>query len=372
MIRFDYIEDYIEFIAGRRDIFGNVNIWRPIKSSRIRMANYDVKVIDDLSTQSGLHSVSYTDKQYTLAIHLCAKYAKQLQRLGVSPAEINIPCRNGIRTVDRQTALRVNGDHMELVFPFDRPLVEELHAIADVSHGAVYWNKQEKYWYIAATETNIMRFVTFCLKNNFDIDIEIVSVYDQISVALKENYAIELIKEEDNITIKNAPIELLSHIEEKYGGFSENNLFRLIDLASYFSYTISKDLLQYVEKHTDTNVINFINSRTLYVTSEEFITRYLDSLMKWRELMNEGPVVIYDPAMMLNDNYKAIAEKYKVASKKISTRITEDMEILYLTDPMTVINFKPWTLVNCYNMSFHIRKSAWIQNANRIIQVNNR
>ena len=113
---FPYVEDYIEVIAGHRDINGTALTLFNYQSSPISLARYDVNIVDSLSQQTILSNKPYTDKQSELAIKIVTKYRRQLAAMAQPiylPEDItSFKFRLGIRLVDRTKQIYLAGDEI--------------------------------------------------------------------------------------------------------------------------------------------------------------------------------------------------------------------------------------------------------------------
>ena len=118
MVKFTYVEEYLEIITGQRDIVTkrpNPNLifnMTPI----INLARYDVKVLESMTT----HVVSggaLTEKQGELALKIVLKYQRQLAQKGVDVSPVENPqWRIPLRKMDYSRALYLHDDILIVKF----------------------------------------------------------------------------------------------------------------------------------------------------------------------------------------------------------------------------------------------------------------
>ena len=98
---FPFVEDYIEVIAGVKDLTGKNKALFDDTSSPLSLARYDVSMLDSLAQQTSAMNVAYTDKQAELAISLVLKYERQLAKhnIKVEPIKDSPKFRSPIRFI---------------------------------------------------------------------------------------------------------------------------------------------------------------------------------------------------------------------------------------------------------------------------------
>ena len=118
MLKFTYVEDYIELLAGYDP--GNALIFNSGKYS-FSLARYDVNIIQSMATASLWNNQAYTDKQGDLAVKLVLKYKRQFasQGIDITPVEENPVWRLPLRTIDRSQRILLDGEDLLAKFPYN-------------------------------------------------------------------------------------------------------------------------------------------------------------------------------------------------------------------------------------------------------------
>lgn len=304
MITFQHIEDYLEVLAGYREITeggrspGAVNIFRS-GSKPISLARYDVNIVDSMAAHTTGHG-ALTDKQSELAVKLVDKYKRQFASHGVdvAPSVQNPQFRNPIRIVDRSKTIKVDRDHIVVKFPYDKNMVPEITSAAKESKGKFKFNRENKYWELALTEYNLNWAITFGEKYAFEIGEEIIRYMDLIFEAERIPYKIELVAVDGDVTITNAPQSLCKYIEENLGGLGVQNFVKLIDAAPVLGYTVHENILSAIQSEYTPIVLGLLANKESHVLRTDPNSSGSDLLKEvaaYAELTDRWPICIYEP-----------------------------------------------------------------------------
>ena len=214
MISFPYIEDYLEVIAGKKGLPGQVVLtasWMGLPFAPIiNLARYDNGFLDSV-TDATTSGKALTDRQAELAIKLVNKYARQLSKHNIQ-VDISEPrYRHPLRIIDRTRSLEFDGKNITFKFPFDNHLIDQIRTLSKESHGRVRFDKDARVWRIAPTEYNINWAYTFAKTNNFNLAAEVEEVMNQIVAVEATSYAICL---RPNMQIENASQSLVNYVNE--------------------------------------------------------------------------------------------------------------------------------------------------------------
>ena len=341
---FQYVEDYIEYIAGHKDIHGNIFTLFNYQPSPISLARYDVNVIDSLSQQTILMKNPYTDKQSQLAIRIITKYRRQLAAL---PQPVFLPedvssfkFRLGVRLVDRTKSATVDRDEIILRFPFDTKMIDTMKSQVREGQGHAAWNPDRKVWCLGLTEYMVNWVMYFAQANDFTVSDELQQMYQSILDCEQNPYKIELVLDGDTLKITNATDSLIEYINEQLGGFAYDNLVKLIDAAPTLGYTVDPWLFNCIPVHN--KVITTMLANRNYKFLKEGTT--LDDTVEYARLVNRLPVYVYD-----------------VGLPKPNTE-----EIIYLNRGVD-IDVKPKLMVTLSGLMIGSKKQAWVNNAEKII-----
>ena len=372
-----HVEDYIEIIAGYRLPNGknNHSIFT-VGESPISLARYDMKVVPSLAEQSIANQKGYTDKQAKLAAELVIKYERQLFKLGVdiTPVKTKPEYRLPLRDIDRSTRLWVENDTIKLRFPYNVQQIEQVREAAKESKGRIQFNREERVQEIALTEWNLNWAYAFAKSQNFEVDTTVEQLMDLVLEVEKTPYTIELQYKNDVINITNAPDSLIEYITDHEGGFTTDNLFRLIDLAPILGYTIARDIEETVINEFGTRFYSLCANRQLKVdplTSHDLVKE----IASYARATNRFPIYVYEPD--LSNRLKTEFNKYfpgaimTLDKKVMDTGITEEVRVVYTTKiPRTTIKNIP-LMVSSAGMLFGGDRQVWIQTAEKVVYFTN-
>ena len=341
---FPYVEDYIEVIAGHRDINGTALTLFNYQSSPISLARYDVNIVDSLSQQTILSNKPYTDKQSELAIKIVTKYRRQLAAMAQPiylPEDItSFKFRLGIRLVDRTKQIYLDNDEIAVKFPFNVKMIDSLKEQLRQGQGHVKWDSEDKVWKLGLTEYLVNWVMFFAERNEFEVSDQVQQLYQSILDAEKTPYKIELVLENDVLKITNATPSLIEYIDQHLGGFSRDNLTQLIDAAPVLGYTVNPwlfNLLPVYDKVTGM----MLASRTQKFSKNETA---MDDILSYARLVNRLPVYVYD-----------------VGIPKPNTE-----EIIYLNRNAD-FDVQPKLMVTLSGLMIGSKKQSWTTNAEKII-----
>lgn len=302
-----FVEDYISFIAGFVD--KNLNDTYFFGSPPVSLARYDRPIVDSFGTQI-YSKTALSDKQAQLAQRLISKYRRQLLKLGidVSEVEVNPEFKFGIRSVDREKRLFIDGDYLIVKFPYDKQIINAVSGIAKGNQGTMSYDRTAKLWRCVPTEYNVSSLYAMAKSWQFEIDSHVEQLMTQIVQLEDRGYAIELVldKETDQVSITNAATSLIDYVNEHLGGINSANLDRLVDSAGYLGYTVSDDVAYEISvRHGRVNK-SLMQNRFAHIansgklSSEEVIKK----VYKYATLTNRWPVYVYS----VNDNLEPALE----------------------------------------------------------------
>lgn len=297
MKKFSTVEDYLEVIAGRRDIETGVlkpASWMGVEFKPIvSLARYDVSFLDNVTT-STLSGNALTDKQAELSVKIVTKYRKQLNSMGVEVFEEGFAqYRKPIRLIDRTKSISIENEKIVLRFPYETRVIELIRAHTKNSQGKVIFNKSVKAWEAALTEYNLSWIVAFGESNNFDISDRVKELMALILECEQNPWSMELAEVDGVLTITNAPDSMLEWIATNLGSRDDLRVC-LADYASVLGYDISPRLVREIEQKVGSSVSPLVFNRTHEIrtdSKDESIQRVL----AYAELTNRWPVVVFDP-----------------------------------------------------------------------------
>lgn len=303
MITFQYIEDYLEVLAGYRKITANGKSPGPIDifggSNVISLARYDVSILNSMANFT-MNGGALTDRQSELAVRVVDKYKKQFSSKGVdvAPSVQNPQFRVPIRVIDRTKAIYIKDDRLVIRFPYDKTLVPAITAAAKESKGSLTFDREAKIWYAALTEFNVNWAVCFGQEHGFNIDPEVMHYMELILAAEKTPYRIELVAVNGDVTITNAAHSLYDYIDKELGGLGVHNFVKLIDYAPVLGYTVHPDIAHVIKDEYDPIVNGIITNRESHVLRPDPTSTgddILKSVVEYSNLTERWPVYIYEP-----------------------------------------------------------------------------
>jgi len=245
MAAFQYIEDYLEFIGGYRDINNRkLSLFQTVPSP-LSLARYDVNIVHSLASQTSEKNTAYTDRQAELAKKIVNKYRRQLSQL---PVPVTIPenfdkFRMSIRTIDRTKRAYIANNKLILKFPYDAELITAVKTQARQGDAEGNFIVEEKIWQFGLTECAINWICAISEKYNIEVDRSVTDLYIKILDCEQQPYAIELVDSGKGYEIQNGDLNLKQYIENHLGGFGYDNLLRLVDNSEPLGYTVSPTVM---------------------------------------------------------------------------------------------------------------------------------
>ena len=369
MHKHQHVEDYMEIIAGYREPNGKSNhnlftVCEPI----INLARYDMKVVPSLAEQS-YGGQGYTDKQAKLALELVIKYERQLNKHGVdvAPLKINPEYRLPLRIIDRTTRLWIENDIICLRFPYDVKLVEQVRDAGKESKGSVRFDRNKRQHDIALTEWNLNWFYAFARANNFEIDKSIEDLMQLVLARETKPYAIELCYSDDRVWLTNGPDSLCGYVAEHLGGWTADNIMRLVDWAPILGYTVSRDISESIIAEFGTRFWSLCANRQLKVdtqTSPELVR----DIVSYARATNRFPIYVFEPDLsgrLLTEFSQFFPGE--VHTLNTSTDIDYTAKVIYTGKiPRKPVERIP-LLVSSAGMLHGGDRQIWIQNAEKVV-----
>ena len=363
MVKFQYIEDYIQFIAGTRDINNKVTTsW--LSSPVVSLARYDKSVVASFAEQIE-RSVGFTDRQSELAKRLVDKYRKQMHKLGVDCQDVDtIPFKMQIRVVDRTRRLSLKNDLLCMSFPYEIEKIQTIREFSKTSEGAVRFDHEQKYWSFALTESCINWAHAFAKAFDFEIEPAVADLFNKIVIAESQPYAIELVKTDKGFEITNAAKSLIEYVNQN-GGFGNDNELWLLSMGAQLGYEISFDLLATAKCPT------FLQSNRVHVSSQ---TQKLSDIVEYAKVYNKFPILSYNSANLgnvyeeeLNAQFAEDEICYISTLKKHGGSLTEKTKLIHIGSQGIKYWDRPIPLLISYNnMSFGSLNSIMLHSAHKV------
>ena len=372
MKTYEHVEDYLEVIAGKRDLLGNANsspmlFWDAVPI--VNLARYDVNFVDSV-TDSTMQGKPLTDKQAELATKLILKYRKQLHAKGVDVDPVLSPkYRRPLRLIDRSCSLGLRGDQLELKFPYDIKMIEVIRDFLKQSQGGGVFDKNTKTWLIDRSEFNINYLVSFCKCNNFYIDPRVQAWMDAIVQAESEPYAIELVRNyTGQLTITNAESSMLEYLQEQGIGFTEDDLLRLADLSSVLGYRISDPLRTELDAKIGSDMSVLVTAKEYDIHGD---TSLVERIYRYAQLVNRLPMLVYfsDPSQDTNIWQRVLGADVVHVHRGRELPNFGEHKVIITTLPVRDVDRIP-LLVSHNGLMLGAEKIMMLQNSEKIIYFN--
>lgn len=372
MIQFKTVEDYIEVIAGERDIVTGKPIPQWVSEPIISLARYDVDVIQKMSEQCQ-GNVGLTERQANLAQKIILKYTRQLAKKNIDTSPVENPVyRNTIRKMDYSCRLFIKDDVLHMKFPYNTSMIESIRAFGKESQGKSHWNPEAKAWTIALTEYNLNWVAAFAEMHKFEIDHDVQVLVKLISEAEALDYKIELFVDNNELQLRNAPESLSQYINDHVGPLSINNVLRLVDHSSILGYTIDASLETAIAQEYGYRFLHLIANRELKVDPTAMLAEdNLKSVVSYAEECGRLPIYIYEPdlsrRMLDNISRYYSAEQIVDATKIRSDEVVlpEGTKVVYLVKPIK--HHKIPLLISTAGMIYGGDKEYMVQQAEKIV-----
>ena len=368
MITFKTVEDYIEVIAGERDMVTLKPTSNWLSEPIISLARYDTDVVAKMATQT-LSNIGYTDKQAKLAQKIVLTYKRQLaqKNIDVSPVE-NPVYRIPLREMDYGQRLYIENDMLCLKFPYNQKLIEMVRGFGKESQGTSGWDPNKKVWAVALTEYNLNWLHTFAEVNKFEIDTEVTELFKKVSDVESAGYSICLTISDGEVEIKNAPTSLLEYITTVVGDLTPENLLKLVDLAPILGYDVDDDIVEALAKEYGYRFVHLMTNRELKLDPATMLAdNNFDSVIDYAISMDRLPVYVYEPDLS-GRLLKHIKERFNteeyVEYRNSSKEISEKTKVVHIIKP---VRNKIPLLVSSAGMIYGGEKEFMIQNSEKIV-----
>ena len=370
---FPFVEDYIEIIAGVRDILGNSKALFDDTSSPLSLARYDVSMLDSLAQQTSSMHVAYTDKQADLAVSLVLKYERQLAKhhIKIDPIKDSPKFRSPIRFIDRTCRAWVDGDVIKLRFPYQVETVDFVKAQAKNSKGYFHFSKDQRVWIADLTEYNVNLVHAIATSQKFEIDRTLQEHMDKLVDFEKNTYKIELTATKEKLEITNATDSLAEYVNSNLGGFELDNILRLADNSSTLGYTVDGVVGEVITTAYGKRFWDLCTNRELRTENSPSTNGdIVNDIIKYVGETDRFPIFVYGNHGVDNLFMQFIPHFNKDEILNLDESAFDPdkkYKLVYTTKiPKTNIGRIPF-MVSGHGMIFGGDRQIWIQNAEKIV-----
>lgn len=358
-----HVEDYLEYLGGY-EATGTKSVLRPNVSTNINLARYDINIVDNMAA-STVWGTSLTDKQSELAVKLILKYRKQFAKNGFDVSTVENPqFRLPVRKVDRSKTVKIVDDYIELRFPYDTKMINQLQEFRGTSQGSAKFERSEKVWKFGITEHNVSWLLPWAEGCGFDVDAKIHEMLEKIVDCENEPYKLELVKQDDGYTVTNAPSTLLGYLTHTVG----TDIVKLIDHSGVCGYSVDQEIMDQAEQEYGPSLKQIATQHSVHITPSP---SNLDMIFDYAEITNRYPICVYNPTLFDIDlsrfKEKDIVRFDRNGKTKTSEYNPYDVKIIYARKIPATWNFPVPLLVTTFEMMFGGRKMDWTRKAEKVI-----
>lgn len=374
MKTFDHVEDYLEVVAGVRDIVTNklnnsifISTFEPI----ISLARYDTDVLKSMSEQA-IAKQALTERQGELACKILLKYQRQLASKQVDVTPIETPkWRVPLRKMDYTKRVSIENDTVILRFPYSTALITSVREFTKDSQGFARWNREQKYWELALTEYNLSWVHSWAQINQFEIDASVAELFGKIEAMEATEYAIELTVNDGNLEITNAPDSMIAYINDYMGGLGIDNLIKLVDSSSLLGYTINADLESALIAEYGHRFVRLATNKEIKISPNTLISGDdFESVIKYAVDCGRLPIVLYEPDLsdrMLSKIQDIVnPDSILVVGNNKNPEIDPAHKVIHTHKPLKNLNRIPM-LISSAGMVFGGDKQIMLQRAEKVV-----
>ena len=200
----------------------------------ISLANYDVGFINN-AVRSINKGEGLSDRQRELTIKLVTKYTRQFKRLGIDVTEIvqRPVFSSPLRQVDRTRYIDIDEDTITIKFPYNKEMIREFNALAKKLRSLkTVFDKPKKRYITEYNEYNLMAIFNWSAKHKFEYADTFMDIQKKCKNILskRENYAIQLVVNNDSCILNNAPTSLLEWWNENMN--NKNRMDQIVTAAN--------------------------------------------------------------------------------------------------------------------------------------------
>jgi hypothetical protein len=360
MLTYPTVEDYLEYLAGYE--VGITALIMP-NMTKISLARYDMQIVNSMANATAF-GTALTERQAELAVKLVLKYRRQFAKLGIDVGPIEDPqYRIPPRKMDRTKSIWTADGKIQVKFPYDNILIKDLQTFRETSQGSAHYDRDTKIWYLALTEYNVNWIVPWGNTNGFEIDNSVREIFYQILACEGKPFEIKLVQQGSGYTITNAADSLIEYIKQHAGGFSQDNLVKLIDHAGLCGYAIDDSV------KVSSLALRYIGGKhAIHLEPSE---DNLNMIFDYAEITNRYPVCIYNPTLLDIDLSRFESSDIVRFDRNGKTATSEydpyGVKVVYAQKIPAAWDFPVPLLVTTFEMMFGGKRMSWTQRAEKII-----
>jgi len=221
-----------------------------------RLARYDVGFVQNISSHLLIRgATTLTDAQYALCAKLARKYQKQLLKSDYDFSQFdwdNPAAECTIIELDRSRSVVLAEDRIRIQFRFDSVLVSAMNELSKCAQGQFEWDRANKIWTVWPGLVNIRLIVPWAVEQGFEVDPELVRLYEQINNA---NAPIKYAVVNNGVlAIPDAPDRLQQAVDEL---FRSQDLFGICWQSTRYGYNIGESVKRELDQTYRSQLTHF-------------------------------------------------------------------------------------------------------------------
>ncbi len=366
MKTFLYLEDYLFWIAGvinhNEEVVIITDLARIVDRCNIALARYDEEFIFSVVEQLG-KKIGLTDKQFALAEKVVTKYQRQLRAHFIDlPESFNSSL--GIRKIDRTSRVyMVDDETINVRFPYNADMIAEFREASKSNIGTVKWNSPGCVWQLSLTEDNVSWIVAYAALHNFDVDEEVLHLFERIAEVERVPFRIELVRIDGQYMVTNAAASL-----EEYIAPFKTNKAALLAHSGLLAYSISEELLTEVQTEKGAvaaDYLRFCTNRRYHMHYPSSSNLTIIDIITWAKDANRLPVVVYNVNATATDHVMlALTSKFDSVCTVLSKKDLISPADVYYTN--IAVDVKPTVCISYQSMLFGTKRT-WINSFEQVI-----
>ena len=367
MKTFPTVEDYLEVLAGKRDLV--TGALRPASwlgyefKPIVNLARYDTGFLDTV-TDATINGQSLTDRQAELAIKVITKYQRQLANKSVDTSAIDPPrYRHAVRVLDRSRKCWLDNHSIHLKFPYNEQMIQQMRELSKTRQGRILFDKEAKVWKSDLGEYNLNFLVSWAKTNDFEIDERLTAMLDEIIQEEQRDYKIKLTLVGEDLVIDNAATSLLEYIKDLGLEMKIDNLIRVADLSSVLGFEIDQDLKDVIDKLMGGPLSVFVFQRNYELAG---VATQLKRIVDYATAVDRLPVVVFDPSPTSSlSTYQSLVPEDQIQVIKNQRDIDPNAKLIFTHKPLHDMKRIP-LLISHVGLLVGAEKHIMLQNSEKI------
>lgn len=358
MKQLKFVEDYIS-------LMGSYSLIWPPNSPIVNLARYDKPIIESMTEQINSQT-GLTDRQANLAYKLMVKYKRQLNSKGYTLGDLeNQPqYKFPIRYIDRSRKIDIVDNEIVIQFPYEQETITAIRTSVNTVAGRIVFDRERRAWVAGITEPRIIWLREFGLQKNFEFGDTFNSYLN--SILSIDDYAIKLIREQDQLRIINAESSLLDYVNEHV---DTNNVLDMVDYSSLLGYEVDSSIIADVEKQLGSDCVQYLLNKESYVSYNSECPLDLESVVVYAETTKRWPIVVYESAStVIRSQMEKLLPLESIADIKNGNIQNSDIKCLFFSHWKQAPN-KMKLLLSTHTLMIGHRRQQLVQNAEKIIYI---